>query len=1264
MQKYWGELYNCEYITITNKYLKLSNIVFRGEYMQYNNKKSSLTVARKSIRGINLSDDQTSQVASKTRNEKELTILNNIIKAMNESYKPEDIYKIALDNIISLEYVDRSCIYIVDDATNEAVMVGHKNMSDDYVQRASKVPYPKGVTWKVINSGEILNVSNAMTDSTVGPAGKSLGFQSMLGIPVRIEGVVKGVFWFLSDKNHHYTEQIEQFLTSIGNQIATAIARANIYYSLEKKKKYEEILNIISSWVHSSVDLETVYHNAVGSLHDYVDGADSVSIFIVQGFNSILMASKGFPEDIAKRVSKIPFPVGFTWKTMILGEPRYVPDSENDTVIGQAGRDLGTKSYLAMPIKLNNEVVGVININSLRMNAFGKEELELLQRVSHQIQSAIVNAASVEEVSRQSDLIKKSKDRLAEKVKELEERYKYEEIVNKITRTVHSSVNVEEIYENSVENIYENVVSVDHVLIYRFEKDIARLEAFAGNVPDWYIERAGEIPYPKGATWKTYIQGESLYIHDTEKNNVLGPAGIETGAKSYLSMPFFFEGEIYGVLNISSRQKNAFDEDEIALLTIVTRQIEVALDKAKQNQRLNEYAEELNNTINELEIKYKYEESLINILQLLGKSTDLKEVFRNAVCAMKENIKRADNVSIYMVENNEAVMSAHIGYPDWFIEKVSRIPCPRGFTWKTILEGKSSYVTDVDKDGSIGPAGRKVGTKSYVSMPINFEDKVVGAININSYSRAAFNDDEMDFLERMKMHVEAAIINAKKAEVIRESELRYRSLVENTSDMIIETDLDGHLIFANKSFCNFAGFGFYDIKGKKIFDFIHEDDEKYFITNFKNTKNINISSNCEFRVMKDRNKWKWVESTFTYAKNKDNKNVVLINFRDISDRKTLEEERLRMQKLDSLAVLAGGIAHDFNNLLSVILGSVSLLDVSLPDRNEKITRYLNDLDTAAFRAKDLTNQLLTFSKGGAPVKEVYSTIGKLTRDTAEFTISGSKSKCEFNIDDDLWLLEIDPGQMSQVIQNLVINADQAMPTGGCIFVKATNSIMEQCNDLSISDGKYVCITIQDQGVGMTKEVMNKIFDPYYTTKSRGSGLGLATVYSIIKNHEGYIFVDSIVGSGTTFTIYLPVTDKKADGKKEGGELIKGSGRVLVMDDDLVLQKVVSGMLEHLGFSVVITDDGEQAIAEFQKAYNSNEAFSLVILDLTVPGRMGGMETQKKLMEIDPDVNTIVSSGYSNDTVLSNYESYGFKGRVSKPYKIDDLSLEISNIMNI
>jgi PAS domain S-box-containing protein len=385
-------------------------------------------------------------------------------------------------------------------------------------------------------------------------------------------------------------------------------------------------------------------------------------------------------------------------------------------------------------------------------------------------------------------------------------------------------------------------------------------------------------------------------------------------------------------------------------------------------------------------------------------------------------------------------------------------------------------------------------------------------------------------------------------------------------------------------------------------------------------------------------------------------------FRDITLQRQLEEEILKAQKLESVGILAGGIAHDFNNILTAVIGNLYLARMAAAKGRDVVPK-IQEAEKAAQRASKLTKQLLTFAKGGAPVKEVACLAGPL-KEWVPFALSGSNVKCEFSIEPGLWAVDIDVGQIERVVHNLVINAQQAMPDGGRIVVSASNVSLEGCHALPLADGSYVKLTIQDFGCGIPDGLLGKIFDPYFSTKAHGSGLGLAASYAVVNHHNGLIQVHSKVGEGSTFDIYLPATREKPQKAAISLErLARGKGRVLVMDDDATVRDLAAGLLSEMGYSVHLCEDGQEAVEMYRRHLSNGDRFDVVIMDLTIPGGMGGKEAMERLLQMDPGVKAVVSSGYSDDPVMANHKDYGFAGVLRKPYGAVAMSVVMRNIIS-
>jgi PAS domain S-box-containing protein len=489
---------------------------------------------------------------------------------------------------------------------------------------------------------------------------------------------------------------------------------------------------------------------------------------------------------------------------------------------------------------------------------------------------------------------------------------------------------------------------------------------------------------------------------------------------------------------------------------------------------------------------------------------------------------------------------------------------------------------------------------------------------------------------------------------LRESEDRFRRTFDQSPIGAAILSLDYRFLRVNAEWCRVTGYSERELLALRLSDISYPED----LENDIRMKTRLIAGEIDTFQMDKRYVRKdgrtiWARLSVCLMKDGSGQPLYFLPMmEDVTERKKLEEEVLKSRKLESLGVLAGGIAHDFNNLLTGILGNISLAKMYSEPEN-KIFGRLDEAEKATERARDLTYQLLTFSKGGTPIKKVCS-IRQIVMDSAAFALTGSNVRCAYAIPDDIHAVEVDGGQISQVIHNLIINAVQAMPEGGIIRVSAEN--VTDCPGGMLSKGRWVRISIEDKGAGIPEDHLERIFDPYFTTKPKGSGLGLATVYSIIRNHSGYIDVESRLGEGATFSLYLPASETSNPSEEiRDPAIVSGNGRVLVMDDEEIVREVAAELLSALGYSVTVCCDGEQMLDLYSTAKEQGEAFDVVIMDLTIPGAMGGKEAMDLLLEIDQNARGIVSSGYNIDPILAAYRDYGFSGVVAKPFTVKELA---------
>lgn len=504
-------------------------------------------------------------------------------------------------------------------------------------------------------------------------------------------------------------------------------------------------------------------------------------------------------------------------------------------------------------------------------------------------------------------------------------------------------------------------------------------------------------------------------------------------------------------------------------------------------------------------------------------------------------------------------------------------------------------------------------------------------------------------------------------DALEEEKERLAVTLRSIGDGVITINIEQNIVLMNRAAESLTGWLSDEARGlpmQTVFTLLDRDTRKEYPNPV--TRVMNAGSNMEFEsdiLLVNRN---GTERIISYNaapvmdKGEHLYGTVLV-IHDITEEKRLERELNKMQQLESLGVLAGGIAHDFNNILAAILGNISLAKLSTASEAER-QKSIEDAERASLQARDLTGQLLTFAKGGAPLRE-SSSVRDIILDSVEFSLSGSDVKCECMFPDDLWQGFVDAVQVGQVVRNLVINAKQAMPDGGTIMVTGSNYTVEEGSPLPLFPGDYIEIMIKDTGTGIDKEYVDRIFDPYFSTKKEGHGLGLSVVFSILKNHGGHIVVESEEGQGTCFVFYLPASGSTIESVVPDKKVIaSGAGKILFMDDEKTVSTVAGRMLEMLGYEVKLAIDGAEVLEEYKSSLEAGVPYDLIIMDITVPGGMGGKEAIVKLLELDPGVQAIISSGYSNDPVMANFGKYGFCGRIVKPYKVEELSEVIEKII--
>ena len=484
---------------------------------------------------------------------------------------------------------------------------------------------------------------------------------------------------------------------------------------------------------------------------------------------------------------------------------------------------------------------------------------------------------------------------------------------------------------------------------------------------------------------------------------------------------------------------------------------------------------------------------------------------------------------------------------------------------------------------------------------------------------------------------------------LQESAQTMKNILENTTDGFFAVDRDWNFTYLNAEAEVLLDRGREDLIGAQLWEKFPDLKGSVFEANYRKVLDENIAVEFEASDVAGQS---WVE-VHAYPSG----GGVSVFFRDITERKRTEEERLTTSKLESLGTLAGGIAHDLNNILTVISGNIGLAQIEAPSDCGSLLSFLSRAGQAAQHAAHLSSQLLTFSKGGAPLKKVVS-VAQLLEQAAEFSLYGSSLRADLDIAQDLWKAEVDAGQIEQVMNALIINARDAMPHGGTVRVSAKNLEVDERNATLLPAGNYVKVAITDRGNGVPEDLTTKIFDPYFTTKPAASGLGLAISYSIVKKHGGLLHLESSTPEGSTFAFYLPASSGKiaaVNAPTSDKPFRFNHQRILIMDDEAAIRELTSQLLSTLGYEVTAVPDGLEAVRTYERALRQGEQFQAVILDATVRGGMGGVATIERLRGMDPHVNAIICSGYSDEAALSEFLAYGFRGALPKPFTRGELA---------
>lgn len=810
-----------------------------------------------------------------------------------------------------------------------------------------------------------------------------------------------------------------------------------------------------------------------------------------------------------------------------------------------------------------------------------------------------------------------------------------------ISKLIVSELDVKKVFDLVAKNV-RRIVNADLVLVPMLNKERDHYTYVAGSGPDAALVCGTTHKATVGMCGWVLQNERSLLFGETSPHWMEEKTPWESGQQSAVLVPLFGrDGIIGGLTALGKHGGEAFTRHDFDLLTVLANQVSIAIENALMFEQRSLFEVGLK-TVNECLLSFG-----VDPLQNLKAITHTTGEILNATCVL---YKRKDGELLRTVAGwqvPEDMPLSDIGAGRLCFDVIKQ----EGNDPMVVMDLQDTAYAESD------PNVKKYGLALFVGYPVRAAGQPAAASLCALFQKAM--DVSPYQLSLLCVLGKAAAVEEERLRAdiaLRASEVRFRTLIENASIGILAAEIDtARFLYANSVMCRMLGYQRSELLALTVRD-IHPNEEWLRIEE-KFSAHEPVQTFCL-----RRDGTQFAVDIKPVLLELDGVSCLVGFFTDISDRHLLEMERFKIQKLESIGVLAGGIAHDFNNILSAILGNISLasFDKELNDQTKKL---LSEAEKASLSARDLTQQLLTFAKGGDPVKEL-SSLESVIKDSATFVLHGGKVSCSYDIPEDLWLVDIDKGQISQVVQNIVLNASHAMPEGGNVQITCENSTdVDSKVRRHPAEGKYIKLSIQDNGKGVPESIIEKIFDPYFTTKEGGSGLGLAITQSIINKHNGYILVDSSPGNGTTFIIYLPAAErqqKKRKAEKSIEEHSSQKAKILVMDDNEMVRNIAKAMLDELNHEVVLTSGGEEAVKLYREALLANDPFDLVLMDLTIPGGMGGEKAVKEVLAINPEAKVIVSSGYSTGPIMAHFRDYGFCDTIAKPYKFNELSRIISS----
>jgi PAS domain S-box-containing protein len=741
-----------------------------------------------------------------------------------------------------------------------------------------------------------------------------------------------------------------------------------------------------------------------------------------------------------------------------------------------------------------------------------------------------------------------------------------------------------------------------------------------------------------------------------------------------MSVPLLSQDQVIGVLHFRSTRLGAYTEKDVKLAESIAAQIAGAMANAQLFAQRKRAEEALRRSEEEAKRLAQENAIMAEIGQIISSTLNIEEVYERFAEAARKLIQ-FERIAVNIVNPSDRTLAiTYVMGPNVAEREAGKVVPLAGTAAEWVWQNRSSLLIleenweeTISRFPGLSPLYR-AGHRSMMFTPLTSKDQVFGVLNIQTAGRNAYTERDLRLAEKVSTQIAGALANAqlfaqrKRAEeALQSSEEKYRLLIQNSNDAIFIAQ-DGVIKFPNFKAEELLGYSAAELTQIPFVNHIHPDDREMVAQRHKQRlEGQKPPSTYSLRAINRLDEELWVEINSVFIQ-WEGRPATLNFMRDVTENRKLEAQFLQAQKMEAVGTLAGGIAHDFNNLLMGIQGHTSLMILDL-DPSHRHYKMLKSMEEQVKSGADLTWQLLSFARGGKNEVKPTDLNTIIKKSSSMFGRAKKEISIVQNLQPDLWPVEADRGQIEQVLLNLYVNAWQAMPSGGSLFLETKNIVLDEnyVQPFNVKSGNYVKISVTDTGVGMDEKTRKRIFEPFFTTKEmgRGTGLGLATVYGIITGHGGFINVYSQKGHGATFTIYLPASEKKVEKeKKPSSQLLKGTETILLVDDEEVVVNVSRMLLEALGYKVFMARSGQEALVVYEARKGE---IDLVIMDMIMPG-MGGENTIDILKTMNPDLKVILSSGYSLDGQATRIMERGCQGFIQKPFSARELSQKIREVL--